>query len=901
MSSLISNDVQVSPIEYVTKFSINRNFLKLCMNDEAMQKEIIGHLDRGQIHSYIPMRTYAEGECVFYKSSESSQSLYLLCSEIDDNVFDPFVYENSIGELVVSSDENWKIVGLPEKVNRNPKDYALEYVLSNENDFLSSHQNNTQLSAHPTKELGINKSSIVFTSLENIEEERETFFYPNELATVNPDNSIIAGYMRKWDNGILEYDILFRLGYQGEVNDQGLSVISANNLDVYHRNYNNLYFKDDADFQIFNQGEGYFVAVNKTKQVNLNLDLNAYYGEVKFPEPFKDLNYMVFTSNMKNVDVECYNMKNEVLKKKEYDDRILVDGLALTGHVEDADWTKELVIPSQLKNIGKEALAYIKSTIEGDELSVTILSDAQIVNIEDYAFAGSDIFKIVVPKNVKCIGQYAFTNCEHLETVDFYVNEDVEKQPIVDFNLFVGCDKLEKINIHYYKTPILFGAASSEQRAKAYAHSLDIAQKFNDLDLRDLYGIKKSVEIVIDGKTIASTAFSHAEVAMPLLAASNNPSNEDLDDEKNYVTLTIEEFFGKMKEMQQPKVATLMNAASMLASATAVQDEISISCNDEAQLCIIRDEIKSMNVVGSADMNCQLSGKQLEQLTLSGFSSLCSNMLSIQSVQSMSIVPSESGIEYNQGSLASLSINSLEIDMTNSFIGASAFMNSQIDSLLLKNFDDAFVKDEVQRKGIGKDAFICSKVASISIDSSLDGSILKKELSSMLITEDDANVAAIPDNCIINDGLMFASRSLLAAAPESKYLCIDLVDSMYTVISCNWKELCADGIIPYEPTEEDEISVDVPSGIERIGVSAFNRGMKEANIQLMIDDKLTKLDFSPFQKISLPNTVKQIDQLAFASNTELISVDFEEGTDLSVIASPIFDADNESLEAFIIH
>lgn len=108
------------------------------------------------------------------------------------------------------------------------------------------------MSAHPTKELGIDKSTVAFTSFDNIEDDRKTFFYPSHLETLTPDNSIIGGYMRKWDDGMLEYDVLFRVGYGGEKSDTGLDVISANNLDVYHRNDNNLYFRDNADFGIFN-------------------------------------------------------------------------------------------------------------------------------------------------------------------------------------------------------------------------------------------------------------------------------------------------------------------------------------------------------------------------------------------------------------------------------------------------------------------------------------------------------------------------------------------------------------------------------------------------------------------------------------------------------------------------
>lgn len=95
--------------------------------------------------------------------------------------------------------------------------------------------------------------------------------------------------------------------------------------------------------------------------MNLNAGMNAYYAEVKFPQEFKDLNYMAFTSNVKNVDVESYNLKNDVLAGK-HDSRLVIDGLDIIGYDENADWSTELVIPLSVKSIDKEALSYIKET-----------------------------------------------------------------------------------------------------------------------------------------------------------------------------------------------------------------------------------------------------------------------------------------------------------------------------------------------------------------------------------------------------------------------------------------------------------------------------------------------------------------------------------------------------------
>jgi len=55
---IISSHVDVSPNEYVTKYSINRNFLKLVENDKLLSAEIDSKLDAGLVNSYILGKTY---------------------------------------------------------------------------------------------------------------------------------------------------------------------------------------------------------------------------------------------------------------------------------------------------------------------------------------------------------------------------------------------------------------------------------------------------------------------------------------------------------------------------------------------------------------------------------------------------------------------------------------------------------------------------------------------------------------------------------------------------------------------------------------------------------------------------------------------------------------------------
>ena len=71
-AEIISSHVDVSLNEYVTKYSINRNFLKLVENDKSLSAEIDAKLDKGLVHSYILGKTYSRGNCVFYKTTVDS-------------------------------------------------------------------------------------------------------------------------------------------------------------------------------------------------------------------------------------------------------------------------------------------------------------------------------------------------------------------------------------------------------------------------------------------------------------------------------------------------------------------------------------------------------------------------------------------------------------------------------------------------------------------------------------------------------------------------------------------------------------------------------------------------------------------------------------------------------------
>lgn len=227
--------------------------------------------------------------------------------------------------------------------------------------------------------------------------------------------------MRKWDNGLLEYDLTFRLGYVSS-DIAGKDLISANNLIVPHRNNNYLYFKDDSDYAMFNKGGEGYVVTSSSKQVNLNSYMNAYTGTIKFPEPFRDLNYMVFTTNVKNIETEAYSLKSESIT--EHDKRLIIKDRRITGVAPSAVFLEPCNIPDRVTNIAYEALADI---VQIDEFPVVFKVNpwkSELINIEAAAFNNTEMSEISVPASVRYIGQGAFSNCRYLSCVDFFVYAD---------------------------------------------------------------------------------------------------------------------------------------------------------------------------------------------------------------------------------------------------------------------------------------------------------------------------------------------------------------------------------------------------------------------------------------------------------------------------------------------
>jgi len=139
------------------------------------------------------------------------------------------------------------------------------------------------------------------SDLTNRNRGRSRIIFPYETVNLKPDGVIVGGFYRKWDNGLLEYDIRYRVGYVDSetIVANTLSIENSYGVEVplssdeYQEN--RLYFMEDSDYEIFQQdGTEDFVANGVTYR-NINKQQNAYAGKIVLPVPFRDVSYMVFT------------------------------------------------------------------------------------------------------------------------------------------------------------------------------------------------------------------------------------------------------------------------------------------------------------------------------------------------------------------------------------------------------------------------------------------------------------------------------------------------------------------------------------------------------------------------------------------------------------------------------
>ena len=365
------DDVSVSSNELNLSHVMNRNFLKLLENDMAIGS-LTENVRNGlyRIMPYIEGHTYSKNDIVFfvdtYPIPTLSSEWYGVYDEagvkIKSGKLDAFkaiaVADEIEVEDVSGYEEEWmkyhttalfllrstrnnnttrpkrEYIDLQMRfdvsgwVNENPMgtiyyDYFDEYlrvilarkIKSLHEDDRNFHKFGT-LSAYEEM-----NDKILRTDLSNIDPDRVGFHFPGHTYTVPETNTILGGQCRKWDCGLLEYYLEFKLGTDSEVLDSYNEDGSVRRLDQIDANYLNLkrktvvlddelvydnspYYLTEEDADIFKISGGKTRAMNSIVQVNTNTKINALQGTLRFPEPFINTEYAIFLQSPPCVCVE---------------------------------------------------------------------------------------------------------------------------------------------------------------------------------------------------------------------------------------------------------------------------------------------------------------------------------------------------------------------------------------------------------------------------------------------------------------------------------------------------------------------------------------------------------------------------------------------------------------------
>ena len=313
-----TNNLDVSSNEYAIAQTVQRIIDRLFENDIALEKLYNEVFSQTMIYEYDMSLEYSYNDVVWFLHRDNlakKSTLYILRCDVSS------MKANSLSQFPSKSFHaiGWK--------DLNPDiDIFMQYGLEKKlctffNKMFKQHTDDQAL--HKLGKLSYSNNSknslqskIAKRDLSNINPNRENVFFPYEsICLAHTDNSpILNGSCRWYDNGLLEYDIVFRLSYVGfQIVDEeyqiSADILSCNTLDFRQDNSMSPYFVDVDDRSIFchlsstNQSE-----IGGTIQMNTNDYVNVYSANIDFAYAaggiggqslyeFENTDYMIFGSD----------------------------------------------------------------------------------------------------------------------------------------------------------------------------------------------------------------------------------------------------------------------------------------------------------------------------------------------------------------------------------------------------------------------------------------------------------------------------------------------------------------------------------------------------------------------------------------------------------------------------
>ena len=306
--------VDVGTNEIVTRMSLNRNFAKLLSNDTALTRFMDNAYAGFRIREYKEGQSYDYGDLIWLEIDENE--IYLLKCLLDGNMQDP---RAALGDDYVYGAPDFEKYGWKNQNDKfDPDRMGLSaYTARTTGQIMRRHETDPEdhffgrLSFEPT-DADYYDWKLMRSDVSNVEAHRDSVFYPYRTGHFETD-SIVNGTYRAWDNGLLEFDIVYRLGWRGRDMSRGyeMDMLSCNDLTAEIQagenefaadwNENDRYFFSSSDMSIFAKSNmSAVVETDSSIQGNMNMRVNTYSAKIDFSASgwqFADRNYMVFSAD----------------------------------------------------------------------------------------------------------------------------------------------------------------------------------------------------------------------------------------------------------------------------------------------------------------------------------------------------------------------------------------------------------------------------------------------------------------------------------------------------------------------------------------------------------------------------------------------------------------------------
>lgn len=212
---------------------------------------------------------------------------------------------------------------------------------------------------------------------------------------------------------------------------------------------------------------------------------------VKLPKNLKSIGAYAFGNNLKNIQLNSENKTYNLI-----DNCLIQDSTVVLG-------TAESVIPERYTNGSGKKVA--------------------ITSIGDYAFAGLDVSKIVIPASVESIGKSAFESCKGLSSIEFSHNiksigDSAFKKSSLNNVTFEADSRLESIGASAFEgtkitaitIPSYVKSIASRAFANTYLEQLYFETRIRNeravYDLKEIDFSAFSIGMMLQLKTLSAPA-----------------------------------------------------------------------------------------------------------------------------------------------------------------------------------------------------------------------------------------------------------------------------------------------------------------------------------------------------------------------------------------------------------